>query len=126
MTHWHAVPGPSRNRVPVRHSDPLAAALGALGAFLSFLAPNASGIWTDWPSGAGAVIQAGVICALFAGADDPAALALRFLAGTVIGMAFAIFYILAVLPAVDGVPLLILALGFFYLPIGFLMAEPRQ
>jgi uncharacterized membrane protein YccC len=137
LRHWQAAredlgriragaPGPSRNRVPVRHSDPLAAALGAFGAFISILTTNAFWIWTDWPSGAGAVIQAGVICALFAGADDPAALALRFLAGTLIGMAFAIFYILVVLPAIDGLPLLILALGLFYLPIGFLMAEPRQ
>jgi uncharacterized membrane protein YccC len=137
LRHWQAAradlgriragtPVPSRNRAPARHSDPLAAGLGAFGAFISILVTNVFWIWTDWPSGAGAVIQAGVICALFAGADDPAALALRFLGGTAIGMVLAIFYILVVLPAIDGLPLLIAAIGLFYVPIGFLMAEPRQ
>ncbi|MDY0874169.1 FUSC family protein [Dongia rigui] len=109
------------------HADHLMAALGGGAAALSIVLCNTFWILTAWPSGSGAVIQAAVICALFAAADNPSALALKFLTGTVIGVTAAAVYVLVVLPAIDGAPLLLVgALAIFYLPTGILLGMPSR
>jgi uncharacterized membrane protein YccC len=109
------------------HADHMMAALGGGAAALSIVLCNTFWILTAWPSGSGAVIQAAVICALFAAADNPSALALKFLTGTVIGVAAAAAYVLIVLPAIDGAPLLLVgALAIFYLPTGILLGMPTR
>jgi uncharacterized membrane protein YccC len=109
------------------HADHMMAALGGGAAALSIVLCNTFWILTAWPSGSGAVIQAAVICALFAAADNPSALALKFLTGTVIGVAAAAAYVLIVLPAIDGAPLLLVgALAIFYLPTGIMLGIPSR
>lgn len=109
------------------HADHLMAALGGGAAALSIILCNVFWILTAWPSGSGAVIQAAVICALFAAADNPSALALKFLTGTIVGVAAAAVYVLVLLPAIDGSPLLLIgALALFYLPTGILLGMPSR
>jgi uncharacterized membrane protein YccC len=106
------------------HSDQLMAVLGGVAAAVAVLACNTFWVLSAWPGGAGAVIQAGVICAIFAASDNPVALAMKFQTGTVIGVLIAAFYVLVILPGIDGVPLLIFSLAWFYLPIGVMLALP--
>lgn len=109
------------------HADHLMALLGASAAAVAIILCNVFWIMTAWPSGAGAVIQAGVICALFGAADNPSALALKFLSGTVLGVAIAAIYVVVLLPAIDGAPLLLIgALALFYLPSGILLGMPAR
>ncbi len=106
------------------HSDPLLAALGGFAAGFAILVCNAFWVYSAWPSGAGAVVEAGVVGAIFAAAENPAALAVKFQNGTVIGTVIAALYVLLLLPGITGMPLLILALALFYLPVGVLLAIP--
>lgn len=106
------------------HRDHLMALLGGGGACVAILLCNTFWVFSAWPSGAGAVIQAGVMCALFAASDNPGDLAIRFLKGTLIGTLIAGIYVLAILPAIAGMPLLISSMALFYLPIGAMLAVP--
>jgi len=118
---------PATARPLALHADHLMAALGGGAAALSIILCNTFWILTAWPSGSGAVIQAAVICALFAAADNPSALALKFLTGTVVGVAAASVYVLIILPAIDGAPFLLIgALALFYLPTGILLGMPSR
>jgi uncharacterized membrane protein YccC len=107
------------------HSDHLMAVLGGVAAAVAILACNTFWVMTAWPGGSGAVIQAGVICALFAASDNPAALAVKFQTGTIIGVALAGLYVLVLLPGIQGLPLLIGALALVYLPAGVMLALPN-
>src|SRR5690606_6944417 len=62
-----------------RYRDPMLAAAGGLISTMAVLAAGAFWIATGWPSGAEAVIFAGVICTILASLDDPAAAATSFL-----------------------------------------------
>lgn len=108
------------------HRDHLMAALGGISATLAILICNFLWVYSAWPSGSGAVIQAGVLCSLFAAADDPARLSIGFLKGTAIGTALAGFYVLFLLPPVAGPISLMVVLSLFYLPYGYLLATPVQ
>ncbi|MET1026905.1 MAG: FUSC family protein [Dongiaceae bacterium] len=104
--------------------DHFMAMWGGLGAGLSILLCNTFWVLTAWPAGAGMVVEVGVVCAFFAGADDPARAATKFLNGTTIGVAAAIIYALVFLPAVHDVPILLLTLAIFYIPFGLVLAQP--
>ncbi|TXH37668.1 MAG: FUSC family protein [Rhodospirillaceae bacterium] len=106
------------------HRDHMMALLGGGGACIAILLCNTFWVFTAWPSGAGAVIQAGVMCALFAASDNPGDLALKFLRGTLIGTVIAGIYVLGILPAISGMPLLIASMALFYLPVGAMLAVP--
>ena len=79
---------------------------------------------TGWPEGGTACMMAAVICSIFASFDDAATVARGFLVYTIVGTFFAAFYALLVLPSINSFPLLIIALGFFYIPAGIMMARP--
>ncbi len=114
------------NAVPLAlHSDHLMAMLGGAAAAIAVLVCNSFWVLSGWSSGSGAVIQAGVVCAIFAASDDPAALAMKFQTGTVIGVVIAGLYVLVLMSGIIGVPLLIGCLALFYLPIGVMLAMPR-
>lgn len=108
------------------HRDHLMAALGGVSATLAILICNFLWVYSAWPSGSGAVIQAGVLCSIFAAADNPAQLSVGFLKGTVIGTALAGIYVLFLLPPVAGPISLMVVLSLFYLPYGYMLALPTQ
>ncbi|HWT97691.1 MAG TPA: FUSC family protein, partial [Terriglobales bacterium] len=108
------------------HRDHLMAALGGISATLAILICNFLWVYSAWPSGSGAVIQAGVLCSIFAAADNPAQLSIGFLKGTVIGTALAGIYVLFLLPPVAGPISLMVVLCLFYLPYGYMLGLPTQ
>lgn len=108
------------------HRDHFMALLGGGAAALAILICNLLWVYSAWPSGSGAVIQAGVLCSIFAASDDPAALTIGFLKGTIIGTLIGAIYVLFLLPPATGPISLVIVLAFFYLPYGLLLAIPSQ
>jgi uncharacterized membrane protein YccC len=108
------------------HRDHLMAALGGISATLAILICNFLWVYSAWPSGSGAVIQAGVLCSIFAAADNPAQLSVGFLKGTITGTLLAGIYVLFFLPPVAGPISLMVVLALFYLPYGYMLAIPTQ
>ncbi|HVI87161.1 MAG TPA: FUSC family protein [Dongiaceae bacterium] len=108
------------------HRDHLMAALGGISATLAILICNFLWVYSAWPSGDLAVIEAGLLCSIFAAADNPAQLAVGFLKGTIIGTALGGLYVLFLLPPVAGPISLLVVLSLFYLPYGYLLAVPTQ
>ena len=106
------------------HSDHVLAALSAWAAFVAVLTPCLIWILGAWPDGASAALFAAVGASFFAALDDPAPAISLFLFGAVISILIAAFYLFAVLPAIDGFTMLVIALGPFYLVTGYMQAEP--
>jgi len=113
-----------RTRKPL-HSDPGLALLSGLSAFLTILL--VCGVWieTGWTDGAAAAALAGVFCALFAALDDPAPAIVGFSVFFGVSIPIAAFYQFAILPGIDGLPLLLLFLAPFYLLNGALMLDRK-
>jgi uncharacterized membrane protein YccC len=107
------------------HSDLGLAALSGLSAFLSIMIVCVLWIETGWTDGAAAAALAGVYCALFAALDDPAPAIRGF--GLMFGLAIpvAAFYQFAILPGIDGLPLLLLFLAPLLLGAGMLVVDRR-
>jgi uncharacterized membrane protein YccC len=106
------------------HSDHVLAALSAWAAFAAVLACCLIWILGAWPDGASAALFAAVAASFFAALDDPAPAISLFLFGTIISIPIAAFYLFAVLPAIDGFVMLVIALSPFYLVTGYIQAEP--
>jgi len=124
ITERHPAPRPAQPLAV--HRDHLMAMLGGMAAALAILLCNALWVYSAWPSGAGAVIQAGVICSFFAASDNSAELTIKFLKGTVVGTVIAALYVLFLLPPINGMVPLIAVLALFYLPCGIMLASSRQ
>jgi uncharacterized membrane protein YccC len=114
-----------RSRRPLDR-DPGLAALSAAAAMIAVLACCTLWIGTAWPDGSSAPLFAAVAASFFATLDDPAPVITIFLGATVIGMIITAFYQFAVLPAIDGFPMLLLVLSPFYLVLGYLQADPAK
>jgi uncharacterized membrane protein YccC len=108
------------------HIDPLLVGLTGLSVLLAVLACNFVWIVTAWPEGATATMMAAVATAMFAQLDDPAPAIAGFITWTLLSAVLGALYLFAVLPAIDGFPLLLCALGAIYLPFGALHAQPAR
>lgn len=107
------------------HRDVAGAARGAFGAFITILTGCALWIGSGWTDGSTAVMLAGVFLALFAGSDNPAAPIRGFMMGTLIASALAAVYGYAILPRLDGFPMLAAAFAPMLLALGAMLASPR-
>jgi uncharacterized membrane protein YccC len=107
------------------HRDYAAAARGAFGAFVTILTGCALWIGSGWQDGSTAVMLAGVFLALFAASDNPAAPIKGFMIGTLIASALAALYGYAILPRLDGFPMLAAAFAPMLLVLGAMLASPR-
>jgi uncharacterized membrane protein YccC len=107
------------------HRDRGLALRSCLGTIATIMIGCALWIGSAWPDGAGAVLIAGVYCALFGNIDNPGPTIVQILYGTFIGLAGAAVYAFVLLPrATDFVTVAaVLAPGF--LAMGSLMANPR-
>ena len=81
-------------------------------------------IGSAWPEGGTAATMAAVLSCLFAATDDPAPFALTFLWCTVASATVAGIYLLGIMPAIDGFPLLAAALACFFVPVAALLPVP--
>lgn len=115
----------ANTRRRVLHRDRGIALRAAAGTIATVLLGCAFWIVTAWPEGAGAVLIAGVCCALFGSSDEPAPAVMRFFWGSLIGILVAAFYAYAVIPRVTSLPLLMLVLAPTLLVLGGMLANPR-
>jgi uncharacterized membrane protein YccC len=117
-----ATAGAARRRM---HSDlPLAILSGAAAAIAVLLS---CGIWivSGWGDGASAPVMAAVFCCFFAAMDDPVPAIRSFGIFTLVSLPLSALYMFAVLPAIDGFPLLVLTLAPALLFIGLFIPNPK-
>ncbi|WP_380874490.1 hypothetical protein ACFB49_48310 [Sphingomonas sp. DBB INV C78] len=107
------------------HRDYAGAARAAFSAFVTLLVGCALWIGSGWHDGSTAVMLAGVFLALFSAADNPIAPLKGFMVGTLIASIVGAIYGYAILPRLDGFPMLAAALAPVLLVGGALMASPR-
>ncbi len=107
------------------HRDYAGAGRAAFGAFVTLLAGCALWIGSGWADGSTAVMLAGVFLALFSASDNPIASLKAFMIGTLIASLVGAVYGFAILPQLDGFPMLAAALAPVLLIGGGLMTSPR-
>jgi uncharacterized membrane protein YccC len=105
------------------HLDPGMALLSAAACVLAILLCCAAWISAAWPDGAVAAMWAAIGCALFATQDDPAPAIAKFLTYSALSLPVTALYLFAILPSIDGFPLLALSLAPVLLVIGYLQGE---
>jgi uncharacterized membrane protein YccC len=115
----------ARARRPL-HRDHGLAALSAFALAAAVLACCAFWWSTAWPEGAVAAMMAAVFASFFATQDDPAPALIGFLGWTLVALPIAALYLFAILPAIDGFPLLALSLLPVLFVLGYLQADPSQ
>lgn len=107
------------------HRDHAGAARAAFGAFITIVTGCALWIASGWHDGGTAVMLAGVFLSLFAAFDNPGAPLKAFMVGTLIASLIGAVYGYAILPRLDGFPMLAAAFAPVLLAGGALMASPR-
>lgn len=108
------------------YRDRTAAMQNGLRALLTVLLGGAFWLATGWTYGN--LMLAGLAsgCALLSTAPNPALGAVEFIKGTVIAVVMAFLCTFMVLPHVEGLPLLLLVLGIFWLPGVYATSMPRH
>jgi len=112
---------PTRRRL---HLDGGMAALSGFALMVAVMLCCVLWIFTAWPEGAVAATMAAVFSSFFAAQDDPAPAIIGFLIWSLIALPLAALYLFAILPAIDGFPMLALALAPAMILIGYLQAIP--
>jgi uncharacterized membrane protein YccC len=107
------------------HRDRGIALRAAAGTVATILLGCIFWIGTGWADGAGAVLIAGVCCALFGNSDDPAPSILTFFYGTLIGLIIAAIYAFAIFPRVTDFVTLVAVLAPMLLIIGVFLSRPK-
>jgi uncharacterized membrane protein YccC len=104
-----------------RYRDARLALVGGLIACLAILVSSAFWIATAWTNGTTAVTFAGVICAIMAARDDPAAISASWLRVTLVAGVLSAVALLAILPQANAFETLVLAIAPFYLIAGAML-----
>jgi uncharacterized membrane protein YccC len=107
------------------HSDLGLALLSGAAASLAILLTCAIWILGGWGDGTSAAITAAVFCCFFATLDDPAPAIAKFGVAALISLPISALYIFAILPMIDGFPLLVLVMAPPLLLLGLFMPDPR-
>ena len=108
------------------HADPSIALLSGLAAVVAILLTCATWILGGWIDGAGAAALAAVFCCFFAAMDDPVPAIKTFALFTLVSLPVSALYQLAILPAIDGFPMLALVLAPTLILAGLYMPDPRR
>ncbi|MEG3084997.1 FUSC family protein [Sphingomonas sp. PB2P12] len=106
------------------HRDRGIALRAAAGTVATILLGCIFWIGTGWADGAGAVLIAGVCCALFGNSDNPAPSIMAFFYGTIIGLIVSAIYAFAILSRVTDFVTLMVVLAPPMLIGGMFLARP--
>jgi uncharacterized membrane protein YccC len=117
-----AATGAARRRM---HSDLPLALLSGGAATVAILLSCLAWIGFGWGDGAAAPIMAAVFCCFFAALDDPVPAIKNFGLFSLFSLPLAALYMFAVLPAIDGFPMLVLAMAAPLLILGLYIPNPR-
>ncbi|WP_232494189.1 FUSC family protein [Novosphingobium kaempferiae] len=107
------------------HRDYRGALRGAFGAWLTIVLGCTLWIGSGWHDGNTAVMLAGVFLALFSASDNPLLPLRLFFNGTLIATILGMIYAFAILPRVEGFPMLAMTLAPPLLVLGAFMHSPR-
>jgi len=108
----------------VYHRDPRMAAWSALGAVAGIVIGCVLWVWSAWPEGGMAVSILGVCCALFGNVDTPAPNVVKYMTGSVVGVAVSLVYSFVILPRAADFTDLVAVLAPAFLFAGSLQARP--
>ena len=108
------------------HRDHKLALRSAAATVLATMITCALWVGTGWQEGAGAAALCTIFCALFATLDDPTPQISGFGLALFGGLIAATAYEFAILPAIDGFPLLALALFPAMVPVGIYLSNPKR
>jgi len=106
------------------HQDPAQALLIGEVAAVSVLVAAAFWYFSGWSDGYVAVMITGVVCSLFASADNPLVPAKGFFIFNLLALPIAMLYLYGIFPLLSDFTSLVLALAPAYLLGGFMMAKP--
>ena len=106
------------------HQDPGQAIITGAVAATSVLIAGLFWYYSGWSDGYVAVMITGVVCSLFATADNPLVPAKGFFVYNLLALPIAMLYLYGLFPLVSDFSGLVLALAPGYLLGGFLMAKP--
>lgn len=106
------------------HLDRRFAIRAAAATLLTIMLGCVFWIATAWKDGVGAVLIAGIACALFGGADNPRAGLAKMQIGSTIGLVAALFYAYTIFPRVTDFVTLAAAMAPALLIMGVLMGKP--
>jgi uncharacterized membrane protein YccC len=118
-----AVEGSARQPL---HSDLPLAIRSGVAAALAVLLACALWIGTGWADGAGAAVMAAVFCCFFAALDDPVPAIVNFGVWFLVALPLSFLYAFAVLPSIDGFPMLAAVLAPPLLVAGYFVPDPRR
>lgn len=116
------LPHPAPTFAP--HTETLSALLMGVRAFLAVIIVGAFWVATAWPAGSGAVLIAGVVCALFAAAPRAEVAGRNLLIGFALAVPLAAVVHLTVLPQLDGFGLFCVGVLPFLMASTYAMATP--
>lgn len=119
-----SAPGPRRAWLAPHREWPLAWRAGAMAGVASLVA-SALGLWSDWPPMHLAALGVCIFVMVLGSMPVPQLIAPQLLAGVVAGAVIAVFYRLAVQPAIGSTTGLLLTIAPFLLAGGFARASPR-
>jgi len=108
------------------HRDRGIAIRTALATIATIMLGSSFWIATAWDQGAGAVLIAGVACALFGAADNAAKQIDTFMIGAVAGILLSALYAFAIMPRVTDFVMLAAVLAPALLIIGSVLARPAH
>lgn len=115
--------GPKWARGYVYHRDPWMAARTTVGAVVGILIGCAFWIWSVWPEGGMAVSILGVCCTLFGNFDAPVPFVVKYIVGSIYGVAISLIYSFVILPQVTDFWVLVAVLAPAFLFAGSLQAR---
>ena len=108
------------------HADLPLALLSGGAAVIAILLACATWILSGWGDGAAAPVMAAVFCCFFAAMDDPVPAIKSFGLFTLASLPLSALYLFAILPAIDGFPMLALVMAPPLLFIGLYIPDPRR
>jgi uncharacterized membrane protein YccC len=117
-------PQAKQSSVPF-YRDTTAAMQNGLRAMVTLVLGGAFWIATGWPHGNMMLAGLAAACALLATAPNPVASAVEFIKGTVAAVLMAFLCAFGVLPHIEGLPVLLVVLGLFWLPGIYATSLPR-
>jgi uncharacterized membrane protein YccC len=106
------------------HADLPLALLSGGAAAIAILLSCATWILAGWGDGAAAPVMAAVFCCFFAAMDDPVPAIKNFGLFSLVSLPLAAVYMFAILPSIDGFPMLLLAMAPPLLILGLYIPNP--
>jgi uncharacterized membrane protein YccC len=106
------------------HADLPLALLSGGAATIAILVSCAAWIMAGWGDGAAAPVMAAVFCCFFAAMDDPVPAIKSFGVFSLVSLPLSALYMFAILPAIDGFPLLVMVMAPPLIFLGLYIPNP--